>query len=247
MTGRAMPEFGQPGLVLAVHGIRGGPGFASLHRETLAGRGLFRCVEVGCHKGAPDLVEVVKSVAARGPVVIAPLLMAAGYTLRAIQRRLDEGLAPHPRPPMSRPLGVHPRFADLILNEALLGCARRGWDPGASGMLLVGHGTGRDPTSGGTTRRHAATVMATGHFAQVGIAFLDEPPAVPDALARFDCPHVVVVGLFLDRGEHGEADIPALLAGAGDRADYTGPLGVDPLVPDLVLDQLRALRSDAAA
>jgi sirohydrochlorin cobaltochelatase len=173
--------------------------------------------------------------------------MAAGYTLRAIRLRLDAGLAPQPRPPITRPLGTHPRFAELILNEALLGCARRGWEPARSGMLLVGHGTGRDPTSGGTARRHAATVMHAGRFAEVGIAFLDEPPTVPEALARLESPHVVVVGLFLDRGEHGEADIAGLLAGSGARAYYTGPLGVDPLVPDLVLDQLRRLDGIVAA
>ena len=241
-----MPDWRPIGLVLAVHGIRGGPGFARLHQGTLASRRLFRRVEVGCHKGRPDLVEVVRIQLRRGPVVVVPLLMAAGYTLRAIQTRLDQGLAPAPRPPMTRPLGTHPRFAELILNEARLGCARRGWDPARTGMLLVGHGTGRDPTSGKTTRRHAATVMATRRFAEVGIAFLDEPPSVPDAIARFESGHVVVVGLFLDRGEHGEADIPELLAGTEARTHYTGPLGIDPLVPDLILDQLHALTPVAA-
>ena len=48
----------------------------------------------------------------------------------------------------------------------------------------------------------------------------------------------VAIGLFVDAGEHGEEDVPALL---GDRAAYAGPMGPDPLVTDLIsLDQVHA-------
>ena len=47
----------------------------------------------------------------------------------------------------------------------------------------------------------------------------------------------VVVGLFVDAGEHGEEDIPALLAPAGERAVYAARIGPDPLVTELLLDQ----------
>jgi sirohydrochlorin cobaltochelatase len=202
---------------------------------------------MGVHKGTPDLIETVDAIARKRPVVVVPLLMAAAYTLRAMRTRLEHAFPPGERPLLTRPIGTHPRFADLILNEGRLGCTRRGWQPDASGLLLVGHGTRRDPTSGRTTRRHAAMVMAAKAFQEVGIAFLDEPPSVPEAMARFATSNVVVVGLFLDRGEHGEEDIPELLQPFGPRTHYTGPVGLDPLVPALVLDQLRALAADAAA
>lgn len=59
------------------------------------------------------------------------------------------------------------------------------------------------------------------------------------------CETTLVLGVHGIRGgpgcarEHGEEDIPALLEGVGKHALYTGPVGVDPMVPDLVLDQIR--------
>jgi sirohydrochlorin ferrochelatase len=50
----------------------------------------------------------------------------------------------------------------------------------------------------------------------------------------------VVVGLFVDAGEHGEEDIPGLLAPASVRAAYAGPIGPDPLITELILDQAQA-------
>lgn len=223
-------------LVLAVHGIRGGAGCAVGHAEAINRRGLFREVVYGCHKGEPDLVDVVRS-APEGPVVVAPLLMAEAYTLRAMRRRLAAGtdrafgITPG--------LGTHPRFSELIVREGADGCRARGWKPENSGLLLIGHGTRRDPNSGGTTRHHAERVRATGRFAEVAVGFLDQDPLVPDALMTMSSGSTVAVGLFLDQGEHGEEDIPALLGQTARDTVYSGPVGVDPMVPDLILDQIR--------
>ena len=222
-------------LVLAVHGIRGGPGCAANHAFELERRSLFREVFAGCHKGTPDLVEVVRQ-APSGPVVVAPLLMAEAYTLRAMTRRLEAGAG---RPFWIAPvLGTHPRFAGLIVREGLAACAARGWRPVGTALLLVGHGTRRDPNSGATARRHADSVRASGRFAEVAVGFLDEAPAVPDALAGLAAERCIAVGLFLDRGEHGEEDVPALLGAGPKAAVYSGPVGIDPRVPNLVLDLL---------
>jgi sirohydrochlorin cobaltochelatase len=231
-------------LVVAVHGIRGGPGCAIAHAAALHRRRLFREVVVGCHKGEPDLVEVVGN-APEGPVVIAPLLMAEAYTLRAMTRRLEDAAG---RPFQVAPvLGTHPRFTDLILGEGLAGCTAGGWAPAETGLLLVGHGTRRDPNSGETTYRHAKRVRAAARFAEVAVGFLDQDPSIEEALSALPAARVVAVGLFMDRGEHGEEDIPALLAASGREAIYSGPVGVDPLVPDLILDQIRAAASRSLA
>lgn len=233
---------GDVSLILAVHGIRGGPGCAVDHAAALGARRLFAHVGYGCHKGEPDLVEVVRA-APTADVLVAPLLMAEGYTLRALSARLEDGLPPQQRPLVLPALGVHPRFASLIEREAEVGCADKGWPMRETALLIVGHGTRRDPNSGGTTRGHAVEIERRGRFAEVAVAFLDQEPSVPDALAALTAPRCVAVGLFLDRGEHGEEDIPELLAPAGGRAVYTGPVGVDPLIPDLILEQLHAMRA----
>jgi len=82
----------------------------------------------------------------------------------------------------------------------------------------------------------------------VASAFLDEPPHVAEALAAVRARQSVAVGLFMDAGEHGEEDIPALLAPAGGRAAYAGPIGIDPLVTELILEQAKgALAAHVAA
>jgi sirohydrochlorin ferrochelatase len=63
---------------------------------------------------------------------------------------------------------------------------------------------------------------------------------VPDALEGLSAARCVAVGLFVDAGEHGQQDIPALLAPARERAAYAGPIGPDPLIAELILDQVDA-------
>jgi sirohydrochlorin cobaltochelatase len=232
-------QLGDAAFVLCAHGIRGGVGAAAGHAERIAARGLFAEVHACALKGRPGLVDALGAVKAP-EIVFAPLLMAEGYTLRAMLAKLDHR-APHAaRLTVCRPIGVHPHLAEMIAAKALATRAARSWRPGATALLIVGHGTDRHPDSGATARRHAAQITAQSTFAEVAVGFLDEPPRVPDALAALGAPHCVAVGLFVDAGEHGEEDIPALLAPSGDRAAYAGPIGPDPLITELILDQAHA-------
>ena len=232
-------RLGDAALVLCAHGIRGGVGGAAEHAGRIAARGVFAEVHACALKGAPPLSEVVAAVRA-SEVVFAPLLMAEGYTLQAMLRKLAGATEP-PRPiTVCRPIGVHPRLADMIATRARAVCATRGWRPADTALLIVGHGTERHPDSGATAHRHAAQIAAREIFADVATAFLDERPRVPEALRALRPSQCVAVGLFVDAGEHGEEDIPALLAPAGERALYAGPIGPDPLVTELILDQVYA-------
>jgi sirohydrochlorin cobaltochelatase len=226
-------------LVLCAHGIRGGIGAAAEHASRLRALGLFGEVHACALKSRPGLVETVAAV--RGTtIVVAPLLMAEGYTLAAVHPRLEGIARPGLRRLVCPPVGVHPRLADIISARALALCAARAWRPAGSALLIVGHGTERHRDSGATARRHAARIAARHCFAEVAVAFLDEPPRVCDALDALSAAHCVAVGLFVDAGEHGQEDIPALLAPAGERAAYAGPIGPDPLISGLILDQVDA-------
>ena len=232
-------RLGDAALVLCAHGIRGGVGGAAEHAARIAERRLFAEVRACALKGQPGLREVVAAV--RAPeIVFAPLLMAEGYTLQAMLRKLEGATGPLTGLTVCRPIGVHPRLADMIASKARALCATRGWHPVDTALLIVGHGTERHPDSGATARRHAAQIAARGIFAEVANGFLDERPHVPEALRAIRAPQCVAVGLFVDAGEHGDEDIPALLAPAGDRAAYAGPIGPDPLVTQLILDQAYA-------
>jgi sirohydrochlorin cobaltochelatase len=234
-------------LVLCAHGIRGGVGAAAEHARRIAGRGLLAEVRACALKGAPGLTEAVAAI--RAPeMVFTPLLMAEGYTLHAMQRKLRAAANPSTRLILCRPVGSHPRLADALTAKALSFCAGKAWRPADTALLIVGHGTERHPDSGGTALYHAGQIAAQDIFAEVAVGFLDEPPHVSEALKRLRAERWVAIGLFVDAGEHGEEDVPALLAPAGDRAAYAGPIGPDPLVTDLILDQVEvALEGTLAA
>jgi sirohydrochlorin cobaltochelatase len=241
-------RLGDAALVLCAHGIRGGVGAAAAaHAGRIAARGLFAEVHACALKGAPGLREIVAAVSAHG-IVFAPLLMAEGYTLQSILRKLEHATDGATRVTVCRPIGIHPGLADVIASRARALCATKAWRPGDTALLIVGHGTERHPDSGATARQHAAQIASRGIFAEVATGFLDERPLVPEALHALRAPHCVAVGLFVDAGEHGEEDIPALLAEAGERAVYAGPIGPDPLVTELILDQAyAALEASVAA
>src|SRR5918992_5407961 len=93
-------------LVLCTHGIRGGVGSAAEHAERIAGRGLLAEVRACAHKGAPGLAEVVSAIAAP-ELVFMPLLMAEGYTLDAMRRKLRSAVRPSSRATLCRPVGAH--------------------------------------------------------------------------------------------------------------------------------------------
>jgi sirohydrochlorin cobaltochelatase len=232
-------------LVLCAHGIRGGPGCALDNARAIGRRGLFAEVEACAHKGRPGLIETLTRVKSRR-VFLLPLLMAEAYTLRAMLRKLEKVPAPHGGLQICRPLGAHPRFADLIARRGDAACARREWPSAATALVIAAHGTTRDPDSGTTARAHAEAIRRSGSFAEVATAFLDEPPTLPQALSALSSRRCVVVGLFVDRGEHGEEDIPELLAPFGERAAYAGPVGTDPAVIEFILDQVRTAEIGAA-
>lgn len=233
-------------LVLCGHGIRGGVGAAAGHAGRLAARGLFAQVNACALKGTPGLIETMA--ATRAPeIVFAPLLMSEGYTLQTMLRKLAGASAHGVQLTLCRPIGVHPHVADMIAAKALALCAGRVWPAADTGLLVVAHGTERQPDSGATARRHAAQIAKRSLFAEVTAGFLDEPPRVAEALDGLRATYCVAVGLFADAGEHGEEDIPALLAPAGDCAVYAGPIGPDPLITELILDQVHAARETGIA
>lgn len=238
---------GAPALVLCAHGARGGLSAAPSHAARLDRLGLFSTVRWGCVKGEPQIAAVIESLSAQ-EILVAPLLMAEGYTAGEV---LPAALADLARPNRSltlcRPVGSHPRMATLIADAAQEACATRGWRPEKTALIVLGHGTGRDESSAETCRRHVAALARAGGFARVEPAFIEQAPGLDEALrACAEQRHAVVVGLFADRGLHADEDVPRLLRESGSAAAYAGPVGARPEIVELILDQVAAARRRAA-
>lgn len=220
-------------LILATHGIWGGPGSAADHARAISARGGWAEVRVGCLKAEPTLASAFQGV--QGPVTVVPLLMAEGYIHAAIRRRVA-AIAPDHGWRMTAPVGTNAGLPALILARANAVRQERGWEAGDTGLLLIGHGTPRHVASAAHARAMALSLAGTGYRA-VASALLEEPPLPGRTAATLPGRQLIVVGLFLDNGPHGDADVRAALAPVGKPVAYAGAVGADPSLATLILRQ----------
>ena len=195
-------------LLLCAHGARGVAGAAARHARAIGRRGLFRTVEACALYGEPRLEAVLGNIN-HGPLTVLPFMMAEGYTLEKLAGRLA---ASRPDARLLPPLGGRAAMANLLVGRALKGLRAHDRMPAETALLLVGHGTTRHRASAETALRHAAAIRARGLFSEVAVAFLDEAPAVGEAVAGLRAPFIAAVGFLTDAGMHGAGDVAPLLA-----------------------------------
>ncbi len=190
-------------------------------------------VEAGCLRGEPAVERVAAGLPK--PLVVVPLLMAEGYILDLMRQRLAglEGVL------FGRPVGVHPRLAVVAAAAAEASAGARGWDPRATTLLPIGHGTARHAGSARAAEALAARLEATGRFARIETAFLEQPPFLAERLRALAAGPVVAVGLFVDAGPHGRDDVEAAIAAAPGPVAYTGPLGGSPAIRSILRELAR--------
>ena len=211
--------------------------------EALGARRLFAEVAGATLAGGPDPDQVLAGLAAAEAYVV-PFFMTDGSAVRDIlPRRLRlEGRVTKRggrRFLLAAPVGLNARLADLIVRRARALAGERAIDPGAATLLLVGHGSTRNPASRRTTEAHAARARKGRVFAAVATAFLDEPPILAEAVAALDGP-ALAVGLFTEDGLHASQDVPPILAARKPEVPYLGAIGPDPEMADLIIDQVAA-------
>lgn len=237
-------------VILCAHGGASGGGAAGCgaaeqHAGRLRETGRFERVVACCLHGMPNLAMAF--VLARAPAVtVVPMLMADGYTSRTVLPEAVADVAPDGvKVRITPPLGTSPGVGDLIARRALLACLDRGWQPAQTGLLVAGHGTTRDVRSGETVEATAARLRDGGAFGDVRSGFLEQAPLLADVLAELQPSPCVVAGYFADAGAHAVQDLPALIAANHADAVYLGPVGVDPEIVDVIVEQLQGDPSDA--
>jgi sirohydrochlorin cobaltochelatase len=229
-------------LILAVHGSKRTGALSAIytHAAELSRRGPFREVLVlALFGGGPKPADVLRRLRAPRAVVV-PLMMCDGQTAReALPRALataGDGTGRAARSLTFTPaIGEHPALAPLIAARAAAAAAERCWPPTATTLLLIGHGSSRNPASFHATTGQAQRVRRLTAFARVETAFLEQSPLLDEALANLTGP-VVAVGLFAGAGMHAAADVAQaiLRSGRGD-VHYAGPIGNDANLVDVVL------------
>jgi sirohydrochlorin ferrochelatase len=228
-------------VLLVAHGSRHpAAGAVAAHAAALAASG--RCAEVAVAylHGNPTVAAALARLSA-AEVFVVPMLMSDGQLAQRIAASVQAGRRPEQSLHFCRPIGTLPGLAPIAARIAKRSCAGIGLDARHCRVLLVGHGNPRDPRPRLAAECLANGLGRTGGFAVVDTAFLEEAPGVVDRLKMNVMP-TVVVGLFADHGLHAEADIPDLIAAASPagRVVYAGPVGAEPAIATLILDEVEA-------
>jgi sirohydrochlorin ferrochelatase len=203
------------------------------HAEALKAMGCFSGVHVAALAGGDEPGQVLDQ--ANGhTVVVVPMMMCAGWIAQQVLPPLEADGGGLRRLLLCDPLGMNPAFGALMQRRAEEHAARSHLPTNEVTLLLIAHGTLRNPSSAATTETHAATIRGTGRFRAVATGYLDQPPRIAEALAPL-APPILAVGCFAAPGHHATHDVATGLATRpGDGVTYLGPIGEDDAVPLLV-------------
>lgn len=224
---------------------------AERHAAVLAASGRFASVAIGYLNGGPSL-GAAAGAAGSGDLLVFPYLMS---NERCVRKLIPEALGLNGRVTRADgrrliycdPLGSSPGLAEVIERTARACCVAHGLEAARTEVLLVGHGSARDPASRLMTFHNARRLAVIGSFESVACAFLEEVPLAVEVIPALAAggPPVVVVGLFAGEGQHGGEELlrmvaerrAALAAVENPRPMYyAGPIGADPEIAGLILN-----------
>lgn len=247
MASLATASFREHALLLVAHGSARHPEAArgvQAHAAALREAGVFAQVGVGLLHGEPAAAAALAGL--RAPVVhVVPFFMEAGWFTRiAVPRALGLHGSVMQRGEQTlrytAPIGAHAGMA------ALIGQRVRQIAPEVPALLVVGHGSARAPGRVTALHGHVARLTASGSFAVVEPAFLEEPPFIADAMARLRGGPLAVIGFFAGEGGHVRDDLPRLIAAEDARRASHAPLldcgtvAAEPGIRRIILEQVAA-------
>jgi len=259
-------------LVIVGHGSTQNPDSSAPtweRAEEIRERGLFDEVACCFWKEEPSMREIWHAVES-DEVFVVPNFISEGYfTQTVIPRELGldgptterNGRRIH----YCEPVGNHARMTEVLLRRAAE--VAPGVDPSASSLLIVGHGTSLNDNSARAVKDQVERIAALGIYPEVLAVYMEEAPLVSDWLTLTSQPNVVVVPFFIADGLHSYQDIPVLLGiraeigPAASQSDvfhqnpyklhgrdlyYAAAIGTEPLIADVILEQVRAFESKHA-
>jgi sirohydrochlorin cobaltochelatase len=201
-------------------------------------------------KEEPAMRHVFDTVEAED-VSVVPAFISEGYfTQQVIPRELGlDGPATRKGGKTIRyagPLGTFEGMADVILERAddLLG--GKEMPPGRRALVLLGHGTDLNKSSGGVIYLNAGRIRERGLYDLVEVGFLDQAPQIDEVVKNVEAENVVLIPVFIAEGWHTRETIPEDLGLIGEvtrRGDktifYGAPVGTHPSMAPLIVARAR--------
>lgn len=255
-------------LVIVGHGSTVNPDSSAPtfdHAEAIREMGIFHEVACAFWKEEPSLRQVLHMLEC-DEIYVVPNFISEGYFTRTvIPRELD---LTGPVTQMGgrtirycEPTGNHSRMTELLLRRAAE--IAPSVAPEETSLFIVGHGTNLNDNSAVAAKREVERIRATGRYAEVLSAYMEEAPLIADWDKLSTQPNVVVVPFFISDGLHSYEDIPVLLGiseespGAASASGkevfeknpydrrgrslfYASAIGTEPLFTEIILDQVEA-------
>jgi len=252
-------------LVIVGHGSTQNPDSSAptlVHADKIRERGLFAEVVSCFWKEEPSMRELFYQVEAP-EIFVVPNFISEGYFTKSVIPRELELEGPVTRRADGRvvkycePVGSHERMTEVLLHRA----AETAPDvpPGETTLFIVGHGTALNDNSAKAAKDQVRLIEEMGIYGEVLSAYMEEAPLISewDTLSQF--PNVLVVPFFIADGLHSYEDIPVLLGFEtetgkaasqqevfrqnpyhlrGKTLYYASAIGTEPLMADLILDQV---------
>ena len=178
------------------------------HAEILSQTDCFAEVRCAFLKEEP-LIENALDGVGEEQVIIVPDFLAEGYfTRQVVPAKLGDKFR-SANICCTPPVGTHPMMAEIINDMAreVLG----DWTVEQTSLLVVGHGSGKNPCSKQSLLGHLQEVRNNTDFAQVADLWLEELPLVSSWKEVATKRHIIVIPYLLNDGQHGGWDIPAEL------------------------------------
>jgi sirohydrochlorin cobaltochelatase len=263
--------YSESALILVGHGSTLNPDSSApthAHARAIRERHIFREVHSCFWKEEPSMREVFRMVES-DTIYVVPVFISEGYFTQTI---IPRELELNGRNTWSRgrvihycdPVGSHPRMTEALLRRARE--VAPDVPPARTSLLIVGHGTDLNDNSARAAKEQASRIRALGEYAQVVSSYMEEPPWIADWDKISNQSDVVIVPFFIADGLHSYQDIPILIGIAtnagpaasqtdvfrrnpyelrGKRLFYASSIGTEPMIADVILDQVAACMSPA--
>lgn len=163
------------------------------------------------------------------------------------------------------PVGTHDSMTDVLLARARDTVQKhpfpRAPKPSETALFIAGHGTGNNENSRKAIERQVDLIRARGEYQEVHAVFMEEDPRVGDCYSMTQARNIVMVPFFISDGLHSYEDIPMMLGEPerivrkryaegqptwrnptekkGKLLWYTPSIGLDPGVPEVILQRVR--------
>lgn len=214
-------------------------GCLAQHANALRKRKIFANVQHATLNGGPNPVEVFSNIGDAERILIQPCFMTDGYLSRlATTSRLGIH-EKDPRIVVCPPIGLSRGLISLTAEVAEEIREANGWSVNDWDVLLVAHGSSKDPASRRGAEQIAHNLVGRTSASEIAISFIEEVPFVENVAQTLRRP-TAVLGLFAAPGGHALDDVPEALNEVSVPVQYSGAIGQDARMADVIMNILRA-------